>query len=571
MFSARVRIPVLVAVLGGLAGAFLFLDPGLAASRPPRGEKYAFLVACGEYDAKELRPLTYTRNDITAFRDVLRQSGFPEGHIVLMHDKQDRRYLPEAAKIRMELKLLLGSVDAGDTMVVALSGHGVQFRGEKNSYFCPVDARLAKRATLLSLEEVYKDLEGCRAARKLLLVDACRNDPQSKLARGRQEVELESVTRPQTQAVPTGIVALFSCDAGQESFEYPDLGHGIFFYHVLQGWKGKASREGPVTLDHLASYVRKETRTFARQKLGVLQVPVQRGEFSGDWVLADARAEKPDPGEVREDSATASFHQTAAFTSACGLNSTEYQAWFDRINAAGYRPVHVNGFGVGSRALFAAVAIRDDSKVPWAARHNQTPTRYQATFDDYIARGYRSICVSGYRSGEDTLMAGIWVKDDSPIRWEQRHRLTLAEYQALIEDRREKGLSPVFVSGYPMDTSYRFCVILSNEHTSHPWLARHDLTATQYQQLYDDLQPKGYRPLSVSGYHNGDQTRFAVIFVKDGGPSWVARNQLSSAAYQRTFDGWTAQGYHPLCVCGYPWGENTRTAGPRYAAVWVKP
>ena len=51
---------------------------------------------------------------------------------------------------------------------------------------------------------------------------------------------MESVTRPQTESVPEGIIALFSCKAGQKSYELPELGHGVFFYHLLDGWKGKA-------------------------------------------------------------------------------------------------------------------------------------------------------------------------------------------------------------------------------------------------------------------------------------------------------------------------------------------
>ena len=83
-------------------------------------------------------------------------------------------------------------------------------------------------------------MDACGAKRKLLLVDACRNDPQTELSRSRPTVKLESVTRPQSQPVPEGIVALFSCSASQKSFEDPKLGHGLFFNSVLEGWKGAA-------------------------------------------------------------------------------------------------------------------------------------------------------------------------------------------------------------------------------------------------------------------------------------------------------------------------------------------
>jgi hypothetical protein len=89
------------------------------------------------------------------------------------------------------------------------------------------------------------------------------------------------------------LVALLSCDAGQESFEHPDLGHGLFFRAVIDGWNGRAVEPGkPVTLDDLRRYVRRETRELARAKLNAVQTPVERGEFRGadEWVLREPAA-----------------------------------------------------------------------------------------------------------------------------------------------------------------------------------------------------------------------------------------------------------------------------------------
>ncbi|GEM_PF-291908 len=219
-------------------------------------------------------------------------AGFKPDNIVLMHDAEPRlppRYLPEAKKIREELQLLLAQVEDDDSLVVALAGHGVQFKGEKRSFFCPVDAKLDEKETLIALDDVYRLLEKCPATRKLMLVDACRNDPVSELARSRPTVDLESVTRPQTEPVPEGLVALFSCREGQKSFEHPDLKHGIFFHSVLQGWNGAAdaNRDGQLTLDELAGYAKLETQNIARRDFRTLQNPHQSGDFSGVWVLRE--------------------------------------------------------------------------------------------------------------------------------------------------------------------------------------------------------------------------------------------------------------------------------------------
>jgi hypothetical protein len=96
---------------------------------------------------------------------------------------ENDRFLPRAAEIRKELRLLLKGARPEDSVLVAFVGHGVQFKGEDEVYFGPAGAHLGDRTTLVSLTEVYRELERCPARFKLLLSDACRNDPQSALAR----------------------------------------------------------------------------------------------------------------------------------------------------------------------------------------------------------------------------------------------------------------------------------------------------------------------------------------------------------------------------------------------------
>lgn len=266
------------------------------------GERYAFLVAVGTYDEKELKSLPYARQDILEFRELLRDSGYKDENIVLMVDdlfalpksRQPGRYLPESDKIKAELSTLLPALEADDSLVIALAGHGVQFKGDAEPYFCPANVKLKDKDTLLSLSWLYKQLEcdkntgqGCRARQKLLIVDACRNDPQSRLARSAGSPELESVTRPQMTPLPEGVVALFSCAEGQQALEHDPLKHGVFFYHLLEAWRGKADadHDRELTLDEMVAYTKSKTQTYARVSLGALQTPRQKGFFEGSWNL----------------------------------------------------------------------------------------------------------------------------------------------------------------------------------------------------------------------------------------------------------------------------------------------
>src|SRR5262245_14457952 len=169
-----------------------------AIAQPPQkrqlGEKYALLIAVRDYDRTELKNLRYSEADILALARVLQDAGYRRVVLLTQTEGAKRsRFLPMQAHIRKELKGLLEDCTEEDSVVVAFAGHGVQFRGKEENYFCPMDAKLTDKRTLIVLSEVYQEMGRCKAGFKLLLVDACRNDPQSDESRSRAEVQLESV------------------------------------------------------------------------------------------------------------------------------------------------------------------------------------------------------------------------------------------------------------------------------------------------------------------------------------------------------------------------------------------
>jgi hypothetical protein len=53
-----------------------------------------------------------------------------------------------------------------------------------------------------------------------------------------------------------GVATIFSCSANEVALELDELRHGLFFYHVLEGLRGKAANaKGKITFNLLADYV----------------------------------------------------------------------------------------------------------------------------------------------------------------------------------------------------------------------------------------------------------------------------------------------------------------------------
>jgi len=215
-----------------------------------------------------------------------------------------------ADKIERVLKNRAAGLTADDTLIFAFMGHGVQFASDKPGnnqkdevqelYFCPEDAKLGDRNSLLSMDKVYDALGGSQAGRKLLLVDACRNDPQPPVKRRVKETELEPVGRA-IRTVPKGMLAIFSCSESESSPEYPDLdmgygqGHGVFTYHVLKYLHGDANEtfypQQQLTVTDLAHYVGRETKDFVWNKDNKDQIPIPHGKLA-PWSLGSAPSGK---------------------------------------------------------------------------------------------------------------------------------------------------------------------------------------------------------------------------------------------------------------------------------------
>jgi formylglycine-generating enzyme required for sulfatase activity len=98
-----------------------------------------------------------------------------------------------------------------------------------------------------------------------VLIDACRNSVEA-------ESSERSALSPTHVKVPDGVSALFSCGPGQVSLELSfDVGgedtrkHGVFFYHVIEGLKGKALNRGKVNWSDLTSYVQDEVPGYLKR------------------------------------------------------------------------------------------------------------------------------------------------------------------------------------------------------------------------------------------------------------------------------------------------------------------
>ena len=258
----------------------LFLGGTLWSQEPDRKPaKYAVLVGVNDY--VRLQKLRYTKNDIEALRDELLKIGFEKKNVYcLTSGAAEEKNRPTKENIEVIIETVLKLAKHGDTVIIAMSGHGVEVGGQAR--FCPPetkDDRASLEDSTVAIGDIFKKFERCDATFKLMLIDACREDPfRAKNVAGAKS--LGTLDDP-----PKGVMLLQSCAKDELSYEDTDLKHGIFTHYFIEGLRGEAAnKKGEVTLLSLAAYTIEETQRHALDQFRARQQPYLKGEIS-DFVL----------------------------------------------------------------------------------------------------------------------------------------------------------------------------------------------------------------------------------------------------------------------------------------------
>jgi len=150
------------------------------------------------------------------------------------------------------------------------------------------------------LDTVYRHLDACKAAGKLLIVDCCRNTPLTESDRdASEEAIVQAFNESLNKEPPKGIMMITSCAPGQPAKEAHELKHGVFTHYLLEGLKGQATdKDGRISVLSLFSYTNRETKLFVHKRYSGKQTPVLKGEIANDFVLvAPTSVPRPKPSD----------------------------------------------------------------------------------------------------------------------------------------------------------------------------------------------------------------------------------------------------------------------------------
>ncbi len=333
------------------------------------------------------QPLKNPVNDAKAVSSKLKGLGF---EVILVENLKKR-------EVGRTLAGFAQKISRDDEVVVFYAGHGLQVRGE--NYLPTVDAKIESEEDVetnsLKLGDLLSKLDESRARVKIVILDACRNNPYSKgfrsLDRGLARV----------QDAPSGTLMHFATRPGQVAAD-GEGGNGLYTTELL-----KVLDKPGIAVEQLFKQVSQAVVQSSREQQEPWQEGSLRGEFYFASAVAPAIAAKPNP--VQEPP-KADAEQEAWELAKKRDNFEAYQGYLSEFPKGRYAAAARSALKglIPSKILAkdqpsplaAPIAPRDAEQEAWElAKKRDSTQAYQAYLKEFPSGRYASAArsaISGF-------------------------------------------------------------------------------------------------------------------------------------------------------------------------------
>ncbi|MDV2997331.1 MAG: Tol-Pal system protein TolB [Chroococcidiopsis sp. SAG 2025] len=239
---------------------------------PQKATLWILLVGVNNYEDAGLPPLQYSMADCQGLAEAWAEVKISMHKVAIVHHDESEEP-PLAKNVRASLQKIVDEAKPEDTILLYFSGHGALEPESQRVVLCLADTQKSDLlGTGLELQEVLRLLAKSSARQQLVWLDACHSGGM-KLSGARSETQLGPQFNPAAQilevvrqraAQSKGFYAILSCDREEKSWEFSELGHGLFTYYLMRGLRGEAAdlTTGAISVDSIYEYVYKRTQRY---------------------------------------------------------------------------------------------------------------------------------------------------------------------------------------------------------------------------------------------------------------------------------------------------------------------
>ncbi|MFP4381341.1 MAG: SUMF1/EgtB/PvdO family nonheme iron enzyme [Candidatus Sumerlaeia bacterium] len=266
-------------------------------------DNWGIFIGVNKFYDDSVTPLNYCASDARALYEKIsgKDALIPPAQAYILTTDEDAERIPSRRNILKVVDYVCDNADKDSLIIISISTHG--FTGEDGkAYILPVDGDPGLlKDTAVSVDRLNEMLQKSKASKKILFVDACRDNP----VRGSRSASSSVLTDQFKKSLLAGEgqMTLASCGIGEVSYEDSNKGHGVFTYYLLEGLGGKAhaNPDGFITLYTLFQYANRKTEQWCKVNLKDEQNPWLMGSISDDIPLAIKMFEFVEPETATAD------------------------------------------------------------------------------------------------------------------------------------------------------------------------------------------------------------------------------------------------------------------------------
>lgn len=248
------------------------VSPGTKKEKRTSGpQRWAVVVGVSEYLNPGIPSLKYADKDAEALADFLRRpegGGYDSEHLRVLLNKD-----ATLANLKDALINFLNQAIDMDLVLIYFAGHGAPEPARpQNIYLLTADSDPSSLGTtafpMWDIQTVLARY--INAKRVIVFSDACHsgNISVNFATRGVGSTEQNLVNQYLSDLSKSkeGVIVFTASASGEVSQEFPEMGHGVFTYYLLEGLQGKADYDNDytITINELMQYVEEQVKRKTR-------------------------------------------------------------------------------------------------------------------------------------------------------------------------------------------------------------------------------------------------------------------------------------------------------------------
>lgn len=204
------------------------------------------------------------------------------------------------------------------------------------------------------------------------------------------------------------------------------------------------------------------------------------------------------------------------------------------------RPAALTVLETTSGPIYQLVTTCDNGN-EWVSETGMSSDEYQDFFDKHAALGYRPLLVEAYGDYPNETYLSVMINDGISARG--RHRIDPDDWLTVREELKELDLVPTWFSSYGSGTNTRYACVWTDPGNADGMRTLTNMTAGDFIEDERDQRYAGSRLISVSVHGSTLDPRFGGFFTRGIQPEWSVHtnligDELPDLVLEKEKDGW---------------------------------